>query len=433
MLISRLANVALLFVINVVLVRTLDHAEMATYLVIQGATLVASFAGTLGVGEIAVRMIASSRARSRPEEAAGVVTGIVRLFAIWLPCFGAAMAFVVLPLVVPASPGGGDAGEFHFLGALWACTYTMRMLLAGMLRGFEKMALAGVCDGTAANLAVLLALVVWTVLPWPLTLEIAVRVQALAGLAVVSIVSLALAGPVRRAPCAKPVPARTLVVEGVPCSAAALSGHLGGQLPIFCLAYLGTPSDVVFYGVALQVVNALMLFGITAHLIGGPVIATHAAAGRWRQLEDTCLLLAAAAGVPALLAGCLLIFWASSFLQLVFGPSYVGAAAVLQIVVVSRVFQLLLGPIYAVLVMAGYGRLYAAIQLIGLLARAVLVPIGFALDGLIGAALAASAVLIVESLALCEATRRKLGIRIHLPIRRSGWVRLLSEARACSR
>lgn len=425
---GRVGNIGLVLLINVLLARMLPPAELGHYFFLQGVGMVASVVGALGQGETSVRLIAIARAQGDSAQAAAVPRAVARLLLMWLPLFFVLLALVVVPPIASRAGLGGTLQPVAGLTAAWACILALRLVAIGMLRGYQEMTIASLADGVSVHVLVVGALVAMWLADVRPSVEIVVSCHIVCGLLIL--------GPAMRAVRqfglprlpGPPVPVSRVLTIGVPSVGAAVAGYLGGQLPVLVLGLVGAPSEVARIGVALQIVNALQLFAMMTALVGAPIIAMLKATGDRQRLEDFCRLLAVAAAMPAVAAGLVIVPFSAAILGMVFGPSYAAAATGLQLMVVAKILQLGLGPVYSVLSMTGHERVNAGLQIASLAVRAALVWVGYSVAGLDGVAAGFGLGLVIDAAALAFAIRHYVRIRCHLPFAPAAWRRALNSA-----
>jgi O-antigen/teichoic acid export membrane protein len=165
------------------------------------------------------------------------------------------------------------------------------------------------------------------------------------------------------------------------------------------------PADVALYTAAMRTATLVSFVMMVAGVVAQPRISALHTLRSDRELSR--FLTATTRGVFLVSLGIgLLLALAGRPILALFGPEFVAAYPVLLILVAAHVLAAAMGPLTSALVMTGRQAWAAAIHAAALPVSAVFSVVLIALLGLIGAALAAAASLILTQLVLYLLVRR---------------------------
>ena len=215
----------------------------------------------------------------------------------------------------------------------------------------------------------------------------------------------------RSGPDAVRIPLLDTARTAGPLWGVALALNLGDWYGLAVVAAREGVFDAGLYRVALQIATALAivsmgLFGVYAPRIGAAFAANDLdAVGR---LTRTATRLSVVLMLPA---AAVLVVAAEPILRLL-GPDFALAAQTLRILAVGQAVYTATGPAGLTLAMAGHGRVNLMITGISVVGLLVLAPLGSALGGLEGVAIAVSVLLIGRNLASLLAVRHLIGVNV---------------------
>lgn len=213
--------------------------------------------------------------------------------------------------------------------------------------------------------------------------------------------------------------AAELLRVGLPYWGQALLSRIFARADIFLIFTFISASATAHYGVAQRTALLTMMISTAFDAAFRPAIAGALAAGMRDDLARQFELVSRLAMTLCLPACIVLALFPSRVLSVI-GDQFIEAAMVVSIIAVGLVVSLAAGPVTSALVMAGRSR----IPLInGVIAGLAGLAINLALIprmGLVGAAIAYCAALVITTLLNGVAARRSLGVtgvgRGHLPL-----------------
>jgi O-antigen/teichoic acid export membrane protein len=196
---------------------------------------------------------------------------------------------------------------------------------------------------------------------------------------------------------------------------------LNDQVGIIMLGLLGTNVEVGQYRVVVSV-GALIVFALTAM---GAILAPHIArlysAGDIEHLQRIVTWSVRGVVAIALPVSLVFIFWGAPLLGSIYGESYREASMALVVLSIGQLFNACMGPVGLILNMTGHEQetIKGVVVATGL--NVVLAVVLIPLFGVLGAAAAAGTSLVVWNLILCRVTWLKVGLQstvLLLPLRR---------------
>ncbi|HYO26209.1 MAG TPA: oligosaccharide flippase family protein, partial [Lacipirellulaceae bacterium] len=428
MLIGRVASMASLFAVNVLLARRMGDAELGAYLL--ASFLVPFFAQlmSLGTTDIALRVVRRGHVTGDPD----ISRAMIRACLILYVASGAVVSAVLVVLcrvLAEGRPAWQLLSESAHWFALWMLLYTGSQLTSELFRGRDMFGLSTAMfsksGGWLSNVLTLGAIAAASLasddLDLPLVLGLHVAMLALAVL-----VGGALAyrdlwlrpGP---APlegsgdaAASDIPSRPtlrwMLSQSWPISVSA--GTLLGieQLDIFVVSLFASDLDVADFGFAKRCLVLINFAFVTVSPALMPFIAELFERGELRKLERLVRGTATLVGLPCV-ALCVAVFAiAPWFATLVFGAEHAGVALPLRILIAGQAFLFLAGHGQIVLLMTGQQRkLMVSTVVIGSV-FALLCPLATFWYGMAGAAVVKSLATAERSAAAALIVRKTLGI-----------------------
>ena len=180
------------------------------------------------------------------------------------------------------------------------------------------------------------------------------------------------------------------------------------NLPILVLGFLYPTQTVGFFALAMQLAGYILITQGILNYVMSPLFAEHQDnTKRLRQLFHRAVLLNSVAALPLFL---LYFFYANELVILLFGATFADTAGILPVIALAQLWNVLCGPVGALLNMAGKDKAVMRVCISSLLVliatNAVLIP----LFGLYGAAWATTCVIIWQNTLLRLKVRHCLGI-----------------------
>ena len=168
------------------------------------------------------------------------------------------------------------------------------------------------------------------------------------------------------------------------------------------------PADVAIYTAAMRTATLVSIVMLVAGVVAQPRISALHALRSNRELSGFLSATTRGVFLVSLVIGLMLALAGRPILAL-FGPEFVAGYPVLLVLVAAHVMAAAMGPLTSALVMTGQQAWAASIHAAALPVSAVLSFVLISLFGLIGAALAAAASLILTQLVLYLLVRRLRG------------------------
>jgi len=197
---------------------------------------------------------------------------------------------------------------------------------------------------------------------------------------------------------------RPWVLAGVSLMAIGILNLLQTSLDILMLGALADHADLGRYRAASRGVDTIIIANGIALQLLEPILARAIGqkdtAGAQAMISSSVMVSVALSAAIALPLG----FGASIYLGL-FGPDFVAAAPVMQILVLGNMLAFLCGPVAVILVMQGHERLVLGTAICTLALNAGLNLLLIPLWGILGAATATATSVVVFKLALLVAVR----------------------------
>lgn len=414
----KAVGMVLLFGLSVVLARVLGPVAYGTYeFVIAWVTLLLVPA-TLGLDRLAVRVTSAAMERREPGVARGILRWSTMVVAGWSVVVAGATAAVV-------AAGGGTAAASVaalLIGCLILPVNALTVVWEGALRGLQHVIAGQVPILIVRPLgAVLLFLLGWRVLGLPPNAYTALGSYLLAGLGALLTCGILLAtrrpdGMRRAAPETHP---RAWLAAAVPITIMTALYIGNGRVGTILLGSLTGPEAAGIYALALRGADLVMFALVAVNTALSPTFAALHAKGDRAALQATVTKGARLIAGLALPVAAFMLLFGHVFLG-IFGHEYVAGTGALRILTVGQIFNVAMGPVGVLLVMAGRERLatlgFGAGLAVNLALATVLIPA----YGIEGAAWAATASMLIWNVALGVLTYRSLGVEASLVGRLGG-------------
>jgi O-antigen/teichoic acid export membrane protein len=395
----------------VLLAWLLSPADFGRFLVLRSAASVVALVAQGGLGPVGLRRVSAARARhADPWAVTGRVLGLAART-------GAAAATLLALAVRAAGYSWLDAAAIGVI----AFATAIATVAAGLGRGFGRTrAIVIIERGMTLPLEAAAIAALW--LPSaPPTLTAAL--VAVAGASLVPAVLLMRL--LRKSRVARPAGAASnvatpestaataeLMAEAWPVTVHGLLARAIADSGLWIVgAWLGAPAAAV-YGVGTRLAMLLQMPGAIAGYVLSEPVAALGARGDRRALERLVRRSARLTGATAVAGYSLLALIGADGIGYAFGPVYRTAHGVFLVLGIGQVISAAAGPGLTVLLMLGATRPLMLISVVSAVVTgggaAVLVP---AL-GAVGAAWAAAAGLVLQSLLLMLTARRQGGVRV---------------------
>lgn len=399
---------------NAILARLLGPNDLGAFLFVQSLVLPASLTAAFGLDLVAMRELRDPRERENRTSPASFLRhgfGLSALAAAAIAAIlftgvnaacgraGAArcvlpadLAWALWPLVALSAFQLILAAVLKALGRMGAATFLAGLLPTALLVGTTAAAAAAASAFSfSIGLQTVLGFQVFSLLAsTALSIFYAVRIEGIGHGAPVRLVELGRWGP-------------SLMLTQ-------LLALMVSQSDVWVLGLAGMAEQVAQYGVAARLAQLVSL----PHLVLGgvlpPLMAARIAEGRLEELERLIRTCVGLATVPAVLLTLLFLACGGSLMVLAFGQFYASAAPILAILAVGNVVNVVCGPCFQLLVMAGRQRM---LNLITAANGALCIGLGYVAAvwfGPIGLAAVYAAGLSLQGVAGIVAARRLVGV-----------------------
>ncbi|MCG2794826.1 MAG: flippase [Actinomycetia bacterium] len=389
---SVLMSYVIAFARRLVIVRALSTADYGIFALAISIVSLGIVISELGLKDGAQRFVALHRGRGDLERAKGTVYGTAILFTV---------AAVVTTAALMSSSGAVssllDKPELNralfllaFLLPIWGATE----LIVACYQGFEIVAPKVIFDSIGRSLLSTVAVVVAALLFNTLHALVLAFVLGNA----LTLAALVVYMHYRRFPGLthiKPrLEIRKLLLFSLPLAVGGFAGQIMHQTDTVMLGYFGTARQVGIYNAAVPLHDLLPVFMVAAGFMYAPVAARMIGEGKDDELRALYLSLTKWLIMFTLPAGIILLFYPSEILRLLFGVRYVGAAYVLQVLVVGGLVRAVVGLNVTTLIAYGKSTLTmldtVSFAILNIVLNLLLIP----RYGINGAAIATTASLI---------------------------------------
>jgi O-antigen/teichoic acid export membrane protein len=427
---------------NALLARLLTPQDLGAYFLAYSIVSLGTTLGLLGMGSVAVRLIAEGMGLNlygRVQRVIGAVlcTGTLGALAVGLTylLYGDALGEVVFNAPALAAVSGLVAG--------WIIVETLQGLWSEIFRGFHDFRLStllgGQTTGSISGLATVTLIVTSLLLLWLVKGQATLATVLL--LAICSgVVTNFLGGwllhrkmaELPTQPSEKSQEAKFKEVFGQVLFTAwpllianiVMFGLRFGD--IWVLGAFRPEEEVAVYGAAVRLVSVVTMPLIVIYSIVPPLIAEMNVQGRREDLERIIRPLATLTGIPGFLASVVCIVFAGPILGLVYGDYYREGAVTMSLLSVGLLTTLWAGSGGFTLMMTGHQKTYMWITIIcgTVMLTAMIAAVGP--YGMTGVAVCRLAGWALQNGLMVLMTKQKLGIWIHASlIRPSELLRLV--------
>lgn len=422
---SRLGTAVIGLATNAILARMLSPQEFGAYFLALTIVSLGAIVGCMGLNRTAVRFVAESIGLERYDRARRAAVLILSLGMLGALGSGAVYLFV-----------GSFVGERLFgspalvavtgLVAGWIALSTVQELFAETFRGFHDirraMLFGGVATGGNSSGILMRALMfLCLVALWlsagrtNLTTVMLVTVGSASVIALVS--GLALRTRMLSLESAGKGKDEVSLGEVFQVSTPLLVNNVVVfflmQSDIWIVGAFGSPEEVAIYGAASRFVMLVTMPLLVVNAVLPPIIAELYARGESVRLERTMRPFATLAGIPSLMALGLFALAGGPILTLVYGDFYGGGALVLALLSLGKLAFVWSGSCGLTLQMTGHQTLMMWISIL----CGVLFVVGavWAVQdyGATGVASVAAGSVVLQSLLMVLAAKKKTGIWTH--------------------
>jgi O-antigen/teichoic acid export membrane protein len=411
--------------------RLLAPAELGFYWLAYSIVLFGGTAGTMGLNNAVVRLVAERLSLNKPWQARGIVkrvfgfglTGALGISAVYLL---AGNAMVEKITQSPHDPGAA------VLIAGWIVFAVLQQLVAETFRGFHEIHLATIFGGLFSGLIFAGSLaVIW--------LHGGAGLATVLSLAMGSAAASVSAGGFVLFNKIAALPARRLEdeVHGIgsvlriswPLMVANLTHFAVTQADVWILGAFRTPEELAIYGAASRLMTIVVMPLMLLNAVVPPIITELHVQGKMATLENTLRSTAAIAGLPALIVLLAFIFLGKPILALIYGAFYVKGAVVLAVLSLGQIVNVWAGSCGITLMMTGNQtiRMAIAVTSAGLAVGGGVWAVQS--HGMPGVAIASALTMICQNVAMVLFVKNKVGVWTHASFSGASWQKILDQTR----
>lgn len=418
----RLAAAAASYALFAVAARVLGPTGFGTFSTYFSAAMLAGLLGSFGQQIFLLKEIPRARERGRRDEELGLY-----VYALVVTVSAASLASgVVLGLVRVLGWSGSHGLLLAVFGLTW--TFAASQTTMGALRVQDRTLSAMATRDLVWRMASIVTLAVVAAV-WGVAIG-AGGVLAILAAALVPIVGLHVvwvAGHVRRTFAGVPPRIRWRPWLETSLGMAVVSAVSSADLYAYTLVLgvLLTTTETGAFFAALKTVELLNLFLMAVTLVVAPELSRLAARGDAEKLQRKCNAALLLQGVPAVLAGVVMILVAAPLLG-IFAPEYAAFAGLLRLLVLGMLINALTGATVLLLQLGGGHWLQVALQGTALALALASLPLLVEGLGVYSAGLAFVVSKGLWNVAAIVAIRRRFGVDpslLGLAVRSSGGVR----------
>jgi len=408
----KIVATILALLVSVVLARFLGPEGFGVYSYVLALVSMMAIPVQLGLPELVVRETAKAHLYNKWNE----LWGIWRWSLIAVSVFSAILFAVALMLTIFVF--GGFSGlqlNTYFWGLILVPLFALTRLYGSMLQGLRKVIYGQLPDVIIRPGIFIILVSIWLLINHGKNVSPSQVMALHACSALVTLVFAAwLVKQLRPTEMHKSVDpiyhTKQWISSVMPLAFISGMGIINTQTDLIMLGFIMTPSDVGIYRVAVQGAT-FVSFGLSAiAMVAMPYYAQFHAKGEKARLQRLATISARAMLAVAIPTAILFFIWGEPILRLVFGEEYVSAYSALVILSIANIFHAGFGILGPLLNMAGYEKVTAKGIAFAALCNVVLNFIFIPIYGVVGAALATGASLIVWNVVLWWAVIKNIGI-----------------------
>ena len=408
---GRIVSSASTLVANILLARLLSPEDMGYYFLAFSAVSIVVIIAQWGLGKGVVKLIASELAVGNVGQARSAV----------ISSFVIVMTLSLVLVALICSPAGGwflskligtDAlASMAGILSLWIFVLAMQSIVSESFRGYHDIRMATIFGGMLTALASML----FYFFAWFKVEEFglfnAVQVMVLA-----TAISLLTGGMFLRKKVGKNEftgSAKVLKVFrfGMPLMLTNLSVFATREFHMWVLAYYQPESEVALYGASLRLILLLALPLIIINAVIPSMVADMYSKKQYERVQNLLQKTASIMIVPAIFVLIVIVFFGDNILGIVYGDSYVEGYIPFVILAIGQLVNVLTGSPGILLTMSGHEHVVFKTALLASALGLVTSIASAQVYGAAGAALGFTVGIVVNNLAMCLYSRRKLSIR----------------------
>lgn len=409
---ARLVGAAASLVANAVLARVLAPSELGAYYLAASIVMVGTVVARMGLPRTATRLVAEAMARGEPSRARGAVRRVLRLGAA-SSAAAAVLAAVVVSRWLGAAFDSPVLADVAVVVGLWLALEALRSTVAEAFRGFHELLYAALCGDPGRYVFNAVSVLAVALLAGRTTLDVVVAAATIATGAQLAIGVVALRRRVGRLGHRLRVGRGAVLGVALPLMVVDVTGMVLNQAPLLVVGLYRPETDTAVFGAAFRVALLLAVPLSIVNAVIGPTIAHLNAQGRLAELEPVVRGAATLATVPMVAALAVLVAAGGPVLGLLFGDFAPRGASVLAVMSVGQVVMVGTGSCGIALAMTGHERDVLMLSLLFTVLSVAATVLGVQVWGMLGAAVASSAGLTLQNMALTVVARRRLGVWTH--------------------
>ena len=398
---SRLLGAALSFAISVVLARAMAKEDVGLFFwsisLCWGGAAISQWGSTI----LAVKWIASARARNDDTAIAAATWSLIAFTLIHaLLIIGLLLVFANL------------SDHVILIWGLWIFSIAFQNLIPELIRGFDDIKWASLLSGPLPQGFALVLLGGFWLLRGHIAFQEGGALVILAGFIASTFGFVLLCLRVSRPRRLRDY--KGFLIEGTPIALSILASYVFVQADLWLCGLLMGKEQLAVYGMAQRMVVLVSMPLMVLGAILTPTLAKLLAKGDRDALQNLLrrsTLITAALALAVLITGAIV---GRSAIDLLLGPAYVDCYVLFLVLGAGQVFHAVAGPNGYILLMAGEQRVVAWSTLIGTL---LLVAGGWLAGrawGTTGLALASATCLAIQTVWMWLAVRWRLSLTAHV-------------------
>ncbi|MEX0668712.1 MAG: flippase [Candidatus Saccharimonadales bacterium] len=394
---------SLQFFFDLLLARNFGAEGAGIFYLSLSVLAIAALISRLGFDKTVIRFLPPLMSRKKWPEVRGLISSIIKMVSFNALILTVAI-YLLAPLMAKAVFSNPELTQYIRILALGILPFSLTYVYAGILRGMKLIKEALFIERAFVYLGGIIAIV---------TLGLIYGIIGLFWGFLVSIYIAAGAGLIvakRQIPYNKtlvPFDKKVLLLSATPLFFSAFSNLMFGQVSVLALGALASLEDVGVFNIALKVslLMGLVLVGINS-ISGTKISELHADKKNLQSLAGKTAALSLTLAIPLLL----IFILVPEFILGLFGPEFTNGAAVLIILAIGQLFSVGVGSANYILAMTGYENILAKIMFSTLIINAVLSLVLIPIYGIIGAGIAVTVSMVINSIIQVLVIKNRLDI-----------------------
>lgn len=428
---GRLLAAFSLLALNAVLARMLPPEDMGVYFLTFSLVSFGAIIAQLGLPKVVVRFVAGAIEHGQYADVQfmvrwSIIGNLLGATALSLLLFSPVGEYLVSTFL--HNDGGLD---LIIWVVLWIFALSLLQLLAEVFRGFHDLRLASLFGGAISGSLALAITGTWWLVYGDANIQQALMLSVFGWAGTVFLSLFFILKRVKS--LVKYREKQSLKLDLAKVSATAWPLWLSDillfvllQVDLWIVGLYCPSADTALYGAAARFMIFVALPLMLVNAVVQPMIAAAFAKGELTKLEPMLRATATLASLTALIALLVLGLYGDWILGMVFGEFYKGAYWVMITLMLGKLGSAIAGSCGAVLVMAGEQKMLLIISFWSCLLMLVLSVPAVDSYGMVGIAVVASSVLIIQNLLMFLYVRYKLGINTACTLSVHNMLRLIN-------